>query len=172
MDIRFVPATLDLSMALMDGVSSDMFKTEYRMLGDFEEDAVGQWLKLARARGETQESDEVLMRLLVELHKKVDMLTDLVKNEEKKLLELPFEGRLSEIGFENIKLEEGFLEVGKEYYCRIQMPIFPAREMPMFLKATKADTAEIILIHEKDQKDWNIYVTARERNMIREMKNL
>jgi hypothetical protein len=172
MDIRFVPATLDLSMVLIDGLDSEVFRKEYRMLGDFEEDAVGQWLKLARARGETQDSDEVLMRLLIELHKKVDVLTDLVKDEEKQLLKLPLDGRLCEIGFENIKLEEGFLDIGKEYYCRIHMPVFPIREMPMFLKAIKGDIAEIILIHEKDQKDWNSYVTARERSMIREMKSL
>jgi hypothetical protein len=171
MDIRFVPAVLDLSIELLDSSNGEMFKKEYRMLGDFEEDAVGQWLKLAKARGETQESDEVLMRLLVELHKKVDMLTDLVKNEEKKLLDLAIDAKICEIGFEYIKIEEDIMDIGKEYYCRVHMPVFPARQMPMFLKSTASNIAEIVLIHERDQKDWNSYVTSRERIMIREMKN-
>ncbi|MCH9813474.1 MAG: hypothetical protein K0U47_05965 [Epsilonproteobacteria bacterium] len=147
-----------------------MYQKEYRILSDFEEDAVGQWLKLAKARGETKDSDEVLMTLLVELHKKVDQLTALVKNEERTLLPLEINENIAEIGFEHIKLENRVLEVGKEYYCRIDMPVFPKREMPMFVKAIDQNIAQITLIHDKDEKDWNAYVTARERIMIREMR--
>lgn len=170
MSIRFVPTVLEIHLSPMDGASDEIYKKEYRVLSDFEEDAVGQWLKLAKARGETKESDEVLMTLLVELHKKVDQLTALVKNEEKQLLPLEFDEKLSEIGFEHIKLENGILEEGREYYCRVDMPVFPKREMPMFLKAVDKNIAQIILLHERDEKDWNAYVTARERIMIREMR--
>jgi len=76
MDIRFVATSLTVHLEIMDGISDEAFKKEYRILSDFEEDAVGQWLKLARARGETSDSDEILLRLMVELHKKVDTLTD------------------------------------------------------------------------------------------------
>jgi len=170
MNIRFVTAFLNTHLQLMDGVSDEVFKKEYRVLSDFEEDAVGQWLKLAKARGETADSDDVLLRLLVELHKKVDQLTALVKNEERQLLELEINTKICKIGFEHIKLEEDLLKEGKEYYCRIEMPVFPKREMPMFVKALDSSIAQIILLHEADQRDWNAYVTARERIEIREMK--
>ena len=170
MNIRFVTAFLNTHLQLMDGVSDEQFKKEYRILSDFEEDAVGQWLKLAKARGETTDSDDVLLRLLVELHKKVDQLTALVKNEERQLLALEVDTKICKIGFEHIKLEEELLQEGKEYYCRIEMPVFPKREMPMFVKALDASVAQIILLHEADQRDWNAYVTARERIEIREMK--
>jgi hypothetical protein len=170
MNIRFVTAFLDAHLQLMDGVSDKKFKKEYRVLSDFEEDAVGQWLKLAKARGETADSDDVLLRLLVELHKKVDQLTALVKNEERQLLELKINTKICKIGFDHIKLEEKRLQEGKEYYCRIEMPVFPKREMPMFVRAIDADIAQIILLHEADQRDWNAYVTSRERIEIREIK--
>lgn len=170
MDVRFVGAVLDVSFEPMGGGKDEDFKKEYRILSDFEEDAVGQWLKLAKARGETRDSDEVLMTLLVELHAKVDILTSLVKNETKELLNLQSKTKLSGIGFEHIKLESGVLEEGREYYCRIEMPVFPKRSMPIFIKALSKDIAGIVLMHEKDQKDWNSYLTARERIMIRETK--
>lgn len=170
MNIRFVTAILNIHLQPLNGVSDEVFKNEYRVLSDFEEDAVGQWLKLAKARGETADSDDVLLRLLVELHKKVDLLTSLVKNEERKLLELDINTKICKIGFDHIKLEEDLLQEGKEYYCRVEMPVFPKREMPMFVRAIDINIAQIILLHEADQRDWNAYVTARERIEIREMK--
>ncbi len=170
MDIRLVKSVLNVHLESMHGVCDEAFKKEYRILSDFEEDAVGQWLKLAKARGETSDSDDVLLTLLVELHKKVDLLTALIKNEERELLKLKLSTKICEIGFDHIKIEDDLLKNEEEYYCRIEMPVFPKREMPLFVKAVDKNIAQIVLMHEKDQKDWNAYVTARERIMIREMK--
>lgn len=171
MDIRFIDAVLDVSFELM-GEKDEKFKKEYRVLSDFEEDAVGQWLKLAKARGEARDSDEVLMRLLVELHSKIDTLTALVKNETKELLNLEQKTKINGIGFECIRIENEILQENKEYYCRIEMPVFPKRSMPIFVKALDKNSAKISLMHEKDEKDWNSYVTARERVEIRQKKEL
>ncbi len=171
MGIRFIDAILDISFELM-GEKDEEFKKEYRILSDFEEDAVGQWLKLAKARGEARDSDEVLMRLLVELHTKIDTLTALVKNETKELLNLKQKTKISAIGFECIQIEDEILEKDKEYYCRIEMPVFPKRSMPIFVKALDKNSAKISLMHEKDEKDWNAYVTSKERVEIRQKKEL
>lgn len=170
MDVRFVTTILDIHLALLDGVSDEAFRREYSILSDFEEDAVGQWLKLAKARGETSESDDILLRLMVELHKKVDLLTALIKKEERQFLKLAIDSKVCKIGFDHIGLEDDIFQKDKEYYCRIEMPVFPKREMPIFSKALDTNTAQIVLMHDGDQKDWNSYVTARERIMIREMK--
>ena len=169
-DIRFVPAVLPVRFEALNEENSERFRREYTALSEYEEDAIGQWLKIARARGETKETDEVLLKLLVELHKKVDELTALVKNEEKKLLPLAQQGEILAIGFEHIKIEEPLFVPASEYYARIEMPVFPKREMAVYLKGVDPYIAEIILMHEKDQKDWNAYVVAKERAMIREMK--
>ena len=50
------------------------------------------------------------------------------------------------------------------------MPFFPTREVPLFFKAISKNEAKVILLHERDEKDWNAYVVSRERVMIREMK--
>ena len=50
------------------------------------------------------------------------------------------------------------------------MPVFPKREMPVFIKAISSNIGQILLMHDKDLKDWNSYVASRERVMIRELK--
>ncbi len=168
-NIRFVTAPLVARFEEAEH-NKEAFKKEYASLSEFEEDPVGQWLKIAKARGETKESDQVLLTLLVELHKKIDRLTAIVKNEEKPLLPLAHEAAIDKIGFEHIHFEKALLHPGTIYYCRIEMPVFPKREMPLFFEAIGEDIGKIVLIHHKDEQDWNAYVTARERVMIREMK--
>ncbi len=168
-NIRVVNAPLVIEYEQIDK-RYDEFKKEYDSLSEYEEDSIGQWLKLAKAKGETKESDEVLLTLMVELHRKVDELTSLIKNEEKEYLKLNNLQRIQSIGYEHFKLEKEELKIDKEYYGRILMPVFPKREIPLFFKAVAKNMAEIYLMHEKDTKDWSAYVVARERVMIREMK--
>ena len=47
---------------------------------------------------------------------------------------------------------------------------FPKREVPIYFIGVDEYIAEIILMHERDIKDWNSFVVARERAMIREKK--
>ncbi len=171
MDIRFVSAILTVHLQALDGFNDESFRKEYKILSDFEEDVVGEWIKLAKARGETNDTDDILLRLMVELHKKVDDLTAIIKNEERELLELDMDAHIIGVGFDYMKLEEGLFDKDKEYYCRVKMPVFPKRDMPMFLRAVSENIAQIVLIHEKDQKDWNSYVASRERIEIREKRD-
>ena len=168
-EIRFVVAPLIVHLEKV-GEKQEIFSKEYNSLSEFEEDSVGQWLKIAKARGETGDSDQVLLTLIVELHKKVDMLTSIIKNEEKMLLSLSHKSMISHIGFEHIMIEENIFEVGEKYYVRVEMPVFPKREIPLFVKALSENVAKITNIHEKDERDWSSYMAARERVMIREAK--
>ncbi len=170
-NIRFVPAPLKINFSII-GEDDEKFKREFDKLVSSDEDSVGQWLKLAKARGETSESDQVLLNLIVELHRKMDELTAYIKDEKPTYLDLEFERDVESIGFEHFKLVDGGLELGLRYYGRILMPVFPKREFPIFFKALSSDIAEIVLMHEPDVKDWSSYMSARERIMIREAKAL
>ncbi len=168
-DVRVVNAPLVIEYEESEKRYKE-FKKEYDSLSEYEEDSIGQWLKLAKAKGDTRESDEVLLTLMVELHRKIDELTALVKNEEREFIKLKNLQRIEGIGYEHFKLEKDVLSPDIEYYARIAMPVFPKREIPLFFKAVSKNTAEITLMHEKDIKDWSAYVVARERVMIRELK--
>ena len=167
--VRLVPAPLEISFDPADR-EPEAFEREFQRLSETDEDPIGQWLKIAKARGETKETDPVLLHLIVELHRKVDQLTQIVQNEEPERLPLSFHAQIESIGFEHFRLKEAGLEAGKSYYGRITMPLFPKRDMPLWFEAVDRNLARIVRLHDRDEKEWSSYVTARERVMIREMK--
>ena len=168
-DIRFVTAPLKIDF---EKIARDelIYKKEYDKLANSEEDSVGQWLKLAKARGDTNESDQVLLKLIVELHRKVDELGSIIKDEKPTYLDLKEEKNIQGVGFGHFLLEENCLAPETKYYGRILMPFFPKREVPIFFETLKENIAKISLMHDQDEKDWSAYMSARERAMIREAK--
>lgn len=166
-NIRYVNAYFEIVFSKDD---SDKYKKEFDILGLSDEDAVGEWLKLAKARGETSESDQVVLTLLIELHRKIDSLSAYVKGEKLEYLNLDFQANVNGIGYEYFRIEENLFEENREYYGRVKMPIFPRREIPLFFKAITKQEAKISFLHERDEKDWNAYLVGRERAMIRELK--
>ncbi|WP_353661365.1 hypothetical protein [Hydrogenimonas sp. SS33] len=168
--IRLVPAPLEIDFSPAEA-AKEAFEREYQSLNETDEDPIGQWLKIAKARGETKETDPVLLHLMVELHRKVDQLTQIVKNEAPERLDLERHAAVEGVGFEHIRLAEPLLEPERLYYGRIAMPVFPRRDVGFWFRAVDRQLAKIVRMHERDEKEWNQYVTARERVMIREMKN-
>ena len=125
---------------------------------------------MAKARGETSETDPVLLNLLIEMHNKIDSLEMFLKNETPVRVSLINEAQIEAIGFEHFDLSDEALEEGKEYYGRVEMPVHPRRDVGIFFKAISKTLAEIVKIHDRDEKEWGSYMTARERVLIREAK--
>ena len=169
MSVRLVPAPISIVFSEVS-LDQENFTREYHQLSETDENAINQWLKLAKARGETSDSDPVLLQLVVELHNKIDALEMFLKNEQPKRLSLMQEAHIDAIGFEHFHLFEEILEEEMQYYGRIEMPVHPKRDIGVFFVARTKSLAEIIKIHERDEKEWNTYMTARERVLIREAK--
>ena len=169
MSVRLVPAPISLvySEANLD---KEAYLREYSQLSESDDDPISQWLKLAKGRGETSDTDPVLLNLIVELHRKIDALEMFLKNEVPKRVSLTNKIKIESIGFDHFKLESNVLEVGVEYYGRVEMPVHPKRDVAIFFKALNKSLAQIIKIHERDEKEWGVYLTARERVLIREAK--
>ena len=169
MEARLVQAPISLVFSQVD-LSSELFEREYHQLSESEDNAINQWLKLAKARGETSETDTVLLKLIVELHNKIDALEAFLKNEEPERVSLSTQAEIDSIGFEHFNLADALLEIGKDYYGRIEMPVHPKRDVGVFFQAQSETLAKITRIHDRDEKEWNAYMTARERVLIRESK--
>jgi len=169
MDIRLVQAPISLvySPANLD---KELYYREYQQLNESDDDAISQWLKIAKAKGDTSETDPVLLNLVVELHRKIDALERFLKDEEPNRLSLLHESEIESIGFEYFKIQDEIFEVGVEYYARIEMPVHPKRDVPIFFEAVEPSLAKITKIHERDEKEWGAYLTARERVLIREAR--
>ncbi len=145
-------------------------KEEFDKLGSESDDPIGQYIKLAKSRGETKEIDPVLLELLIALHRKIDILTDLIENNKKELLFLPFQSETKGLGFEYFQLKDHVLEESVKYYGRFNLPVFPARKVPVIFEGESKNIAKILYMHERDIKDYNSFIMARERAIIREMK--
>jgi hypothetical protein len=169
MSVRLVPAPINL---VFDPAAADPegFEREYHRLSESDDDPISQWLKRAKAKGETAESDPVLLNLMVELHRKIDNLERLIKDEEPQRVSLHHEARIESIGFNHFQLEAVVLKAGQHYYGRVEMPVHPKRDVGIFFVAESDRLARIEKIHERDEKEWAAYLTARERVMIREMR--
>ena len=169
--MRLVPSNLDIVFEEAGDRESE-FLREFDKLSGNEDDPLGAWIKRAKAKGDTKESDQVILTLLVELHRKFDELNAYIKNEKFIKLELAQSGVLEGINFENFRIKEAKFKEGARYYGRIFMPIFPKRDVAIFFEALDKKTAKITRINESDESDYNGYVTARERAMIRELKEM
>jgi hypothetical protein len=166
---RLVPAPISIEFSEAD-IDKEAYEREFQQLSESDDDPISQWLKLAKARGETAESDQVLLKLVVELHRKIDALEAYLKNETPKRVSLMHSAEIEAIGFEHFKLKKPLLEKGKLYYGRIAMPVHPKRDIGVFFKALDPQLAEIVRMHERDEKEWAAYMTARERILIRELR--
>jgi len=169
MSVRLVDVQLNIVFCPV-GDDKELYLREYRELGENAENSLNQWLKIARAKGETADTDPILLNLIVELHKKVDALELLLKNEKPQRLFLSDEVDIESIGFEHLKLSKELLQEGVEYYGRVELPIYPKREIALFFRAMDNSLAKITKMSARNERDWGIYLTSRERALIREAR--
>jgi len=166
--MRLIPAPLSIEFE----EDKEEFKSEYDKLGAEIDDPIGQYIKMAKARGETSDTDKVLLELVIALHRKVDELTKLIKQETKELISLKYNEKITDVGYEYFKFKNPVLTKNQKYYGRLNISFFPEREVPIYFIAVDERVAEIILMHDRDIKDYNAFVAARERAIIREKKGL
>ena len=169
MSVRLVKAPISLVFSRAD-VDEDIYTREFQQLNESDEDAISQWLKLAKAKGDTVDTDPVLLNLVVELHRKIDSLERFLKNEEPKRVSLTDEAEIESVGFDHFKIANDMFEEDTMYYGRVEMPVHPKRDVAIFFKAVDKSLAKIIKIHERDEREWGAYLTARERVLIREAR--
>lgn len=168
--IRLVPAVLIAELEL-DELAKDEHLMEYNSLSFSEEDPLGAWLKRAKAKGETKNTDQVLLNLLVHLHRKIDTLSESISGVKRELKSLELSGVISEVGFEYVGFKDQILKPFEKYYLRLELPVFPKRHMAMYVVACDDRVAKIDLMHDDDVSDWDGFVASKEREMIRMIKN-
>ena len=167
---RLVPAPIHLSFSA-SSLNSEAFEREYQQLSESDDDPIHRWLKLAKAKGETADTDPILLELLISMHNKIDALEMLIKDEVPTRVELSTHANIDSIGFEHFYIKTPLLKEGREYYGRVELPVHPKRDIGMFFRAQSKTLAKIVKIHERDEKEWSAYMTARERVLIREAKD-
>ncbi len=172
MDIRFVPASLDIEYEEVNSKNQGIFKDEYKTLQEYGNDDINEWVKKLKAKGQLDDTDRVLLTLLVELHKKIDNLENLLKNEKSNLVKLQQSSKTTAINFDYIQTDSFDFLSDTLYYARIALPVFPKREIAVYLYGIENNIAKIHLISQKNQDDWNSLIMSKEREYIRKIKGV
>ena len=149
---------------------NEAYNREFISLHMLFDDPLNAWLQSDKIRKESENTDKILLTLIKELHRKIDILTQRLSSDESLHLPLSCSGTLKAMGYEHVMFDDACLQEGVCYYGRIDMPTFPRRHMGIFFEALSSTLAKITVMHEDDKKDWNAYMAACERAMIRRMK--
>lgn len=168
--MRIINAPLQIAYNALDSANESLFKAEFDRLSENNDDPISAWIRTTRARGKVIDENEPILQLLIELHRKIDSLSAQINNESKDYLTLESTAVLESIGHNVLIFSEDLLEVGVKYYARLDIAVFPVRKIPLFFNALDSKTAEIYLMHGRDEVDFDSYITARERSIIRERK--
>lgn len=171
-NIRLVTATMNLVYEEVTSERTEQFEREYHEISEMEENSITQGIKHIKTRGESDETNLLILNILSELYRKMDKIEHLLVHGTLKRLNLTSEALIESIGLEHLKLKTESLEIGKHYYARIEIPIFPKREIAFYFEAVESSLAHIEKIHVRDKEAWGYYMTACERIMIRQMKGL
>lgn len=169
-NIRLIKAPIDILCSECTDDNYKDFKREYDKFSESDDDPVGHWMKNAKAKGETNQ-DDIILTLLVELHRKIDRLEKTIQQKPDKRIPLDNKIEIDSIGYEYFKIDGDMFVQDKMYYARINMPSFPKRDIPVFVRALSGSLVYIVHMHERDIKDWDNYVASRERAMIRELRS-
>lgn len=167
--IRLVPAILEISFDRITEQNGN-YEREYESLSENDEDVLGQLLRTTNIRGGISESDPLVLHVLAELYRKMERLEQLLTNTAPHREPLAYKGDIEGIGFEYFKLSAPMLVAKERYYGRLELPVHPRRETPLFFEAVDERIAKIVRIHPRDENAWSGYMTARERAMIRHLK--
>lgn len=168
---RIISAPLRIEFSKIQN-NIEIFKKEFDLLSENNDDPISSWLKNARARGKIIDESEPVVQLLVELHRKIDTLAfQINKEDSKKYLNLDFSLSLNSIGHKLLIFPNDVLESNMHYYSRLDIAVFPLRKMPIFFNAINNNTAKITLMHDRDVIDFDNYIASRERSIIRESKS-
>lgn len=171
MKVTLYRAPIEMSLSIVDDNNKIKFKREFDSLGEADDDPIGNWVKIAKSQG-NNDTDSLLLKLIVEMHRKIDTLQQIVENKEAEYIKLSTDIYIKSVGYEYFKLDDGFLlEDDKQYYGRIIMPIFPKRQVAVFFTKHEDNIVKIDIMHNRDIKEWDFYVSSRERAMIREMRS-
>lgn len=172
MGVHLVKSPLSFSFSKVDDSNRELLQRDYDKAAQTDDDAISRWLRIAKSKGETADSDPVVINLLVELHRKIDNLERILNNEKIEKLALAHDEDIESIGYEHIKLLNSVLEPNTIYYGRVIMPLHPKRDVVIFIEAIDTSLAKISKMHAKDVHEWSSFLAAQERILIREMKGI
>lgn len=163
---RIVPCELEVSYSMLKHSDEELLKREFITLSQNRYGSITQWLNKNKSKNRTEETDEVLLELLIELYKKLEHIEQLLQNKAANLLTLESSVVANFIGHSIICVPEPCFTKDEDYYIRIFLPIFPQRHIGIFAKAIDEKILSFTQISHNDTSDFDSFVVQMERATI------
>ncbi|MCE3047561.1 hypothetical protein [Helicobacter kayseriensis] len=163
---RIVRSALEIKMKEVEEIGGESLE-EFHHLNQKEEMGIDRWLRLAKGR--EYDGDEVMLELLLEIYKKLEHIQQQISPTPTSLLHLEQSSLTCYIGHEFLCLKEKMQE-GKMYYARVDLPSFPNKLIPFYLKMLTPNIARIIKMGEMHTRSYDSYIVECERLEIRSKK--
>lgn len=131
--------------------------------------SIEEWLSFEKAKY-GGEDNELTLKLLVEIFKKLDELTEILNDKNGSKLKLENSAVADFIGYEGFKFKQNILQTDKEYFAKLHLPLLAHQKINIFFKAIDEQTARITQITANDEKTWSHFVAGSEMLLIRKAK--
>jgi hypothetical protein len=168
MNEKLVDVELSIDFCVVHKNNKKSINQEFDKLSEHNQDPLSNWLKIAKAKGDIA-GDDILLHLIVELHRKLEKIENILENKSKTYLPLEHKTKVISIGHNHFRLLSKDV-TSDNMYGRIDMPIFPTRAICIFFSHIKENIYKIDLMHNRDTIDYDSYIRARERALIREKR--
>lgn len=169
---RIAPCELEIDFSKVSEDNEEQFKKEFVALAEQKQGVLNQWLNKLKSKNRMQDTDEVLLELLIEIYKKIDRLEQILDQKAKTYLPLESRAMISHIGHSVLCMSQPTFDEQQDYYLRLFLPIFPQRYVGLFGLALHPQVIRIEHIHTNDAGDFDSLVAERERLMILDSKSL
>ncbi|PAF52121.1 hypothetical protein [Helicobacter sp. 13S00477-4] len=144
---------------------SQKCEDEYLKLCDGGYDSFDNWLTNLKTKN--RGDNDVVLEVLAEIYKKLQSLENLIKHQDQKLIPLENKNFAMALGHGIICAEKSIFELEEEYYLRFKLPIFPERYIGVFGRAFEERIVKITKMHQKDTKDFDMFIANREIENLR-----
>lgn len=165
-NLRLISASAKVDYELV----SDENKARFENIFYSSHNGLDEWLSLARAKEEGENTDPLTLKILIEVLRKLENIENLL---ESKGQEYGFKNSANAIslGYEGFGFNESCLSSGQLYFAKVRVQGFIKKHIALYFIALDEKTARITRISKSDEKEWAQNVARAEMNAIRANKS-
>lgn len=167
-EMRLVSARVEISYELVDEQNKEGFENAFAN----SQSGLDEWLSLARAKDEGENSDPLTLKLLTQVLRKLEYIEELLESKDgAQSYKLANSAIATGIGYEGFGFNDECLKSGEKYFAKVRIQGFVKKHIMVFFKALDEKTAKIERISKIDEKEWAQNVARCEMNAIRASKS-
>ena len=162
--LRLINASAQVSYELVSEQNKARFESIFASLNN----GLDEWLSLARAKDEGENTDPLTLEVLRKLENIENLLQSKAQGQN---LELANSNLAVSLGYEGFAFDEACLKSGELYFAKVLIQGFVKKHIGLYFIALDDKTAKITRLSKSDEKEWAQNVARAELSAIRSSKD-